>query len=122
MSDAATTAVPADEPGWEWMAVEVFGHRSHAGRVREEERFGAKMLRIDVPVGGDPDAKGWQTHFYGGASIFSLRLIDREAALAANRPYTPPARYALPAPDDELDQADEDERDIPFYHGVHHDD
>ena len=29
--------------GWEWAVVEIFGHRRHAGRTREEERFGAKM-------------------------------------------------------------------------------
>ena len=82
--------------GWEWMALEIFGHRAHAGRVREEERFGAKLLRIDIPVKGDPDANGWETRFYGGSSIFSMRLITRETALNANKPYEPPARLSLP--------------------------
>lgn len=94
----ATTGA-ADEPGWEWMAVEIMGHRSHAGRTREEERFGAKMLRIDVPVDGDP-AKGWHTHYYSGSAIFGFRLIDRDTALAANKPYEPPARFALAGPAD----------------------
>lgn len=116
MTDSAAPAPPAtDEPGWEWMAVEIFGHRRHVGRVREEERFGAKMMRIDVPVEGDPDAKGWTTHFYGGSSIFGMRLVDREAALAANRPYTPPARLSLPRPDepDDAEVIDEDDG-MPF--------
>jgi len=44
----------ADQPsseadGWEWMLLEIMGHRTHWGRVRQEERFGAKLLRIDVP-------------------------------------------------------------------------
>lgn len=81
--------------GWEWAVVEVFGHRRHAGRTREEERFGAKLLRVDVPNKGDSDAHGWTTHFYGGSAIFSFTLCDREAALKANKPWEPPARLAL---------------------------
>lgn len=57
----------AEDDGWQWAIVEIFGHRKHAGRTREEERFGAKMLRIDVPIDGDP-AKGWTTIYYGGSS------------------------------------------------------
>lgn len=89
-----------DAEGWEWAIVEVFGHRRHAGRTREEERFGAKMLRIDIPVDGDP-TKGWTTHFYGGSSIFSFGLTDRASVMRANKPYQSASRYALPAPDDE---------------------
>jgi len=48
------------------------GHRSHWGRSREEERFGAKMIRIDVPNQGDP-AKGWTTHYYGGPRSSRIR-------------------------------------------------
>lgn len=102
-SDAA---VAPPEPGWEWGIVEIFGHRRHAGRVREEERFGAKMLRIDIPVKGDA-ANGWTTHFYGGASIFSFSLTDEATALAANRPYAPPslARYRRDEGDEPSDDA-----------------
>lgn len=89
------------DDGWEWAIVEIFGHRRHVGRTREEERFGAKMLRIDIPVDGDPAANGWRTHFYGGASIFSLSLTDEASAMKANKPYAPPARYALTGPSDD---------------------
>ncbi len=58
-----TETIHPDEDGWEWAIVEIFGHRRHAGRAREEERFGAKMLRIDVPVKGDPATHGWETHW-----------------------------------------------------------
>jgi len=92
---------------WQWMFVEVFGHRRHAGRCREEERFGAKLLRIDVPVLGDPDANGWQTLFYNGSSIFSLRFAREDAVLRRNRPYEPPPQ--LPAPETQADDADADE-------------
>ena len=79
--------------GWEWAIVEVFGHRKHAGRTREEERFGAKLLRIDIPVKGDAAVNGRQTIYYGGSSIFSFALCSEEAAIKANKPYEPPARY-----------------------------
>ncbi|WP_206513299.1 hypothetical protein [Pelagibacterium montanilacus] len=82
---------------FEWAVVEIFGHRRHAGRAREEERFGSKMLRIDVPIEGDP-AKGWTSHFYGGASIFSFTPSDKATVMRINRPYAPPARYRLTEP------------------------
>lgn len=107
MERAAQAEESAD--GWEWAVVEVFGHRRHAGRIREEERFGAKMLRIDVPVDGDPVAKGWRTHFYGGASLFSVSPCDRDAALKANKPYAPPVRLSLTHR-----EPDEGDDDMPF--------
>lgn len=111
MDTEAETTTPSYE-GFEWAIVEIFGHRKHAGRAREEERFGAKMLRIDVPTIGVIQAEGkpaevggvesWTTHWYGGASLFSFTLTDEATVMRANRPYVPAARY-LPAPVDELD-------------------
>ena len=50
--------------------VEIFGHRSHYGEIREVEAFGAKLLEVsDVDTG--------KTHRYGGASIFSLTLLSQ---------------------------------------------
>lgn len=96
--DGLTNDIPAPQP--EWAIVEIFGHRSHAGRIQEVERFGTKMLRIDVP--GDGDAV-YATHFYGGASIFSLRPCTEEAArkVAEYERPRPYASLALPAPDDD---------------------
>ncbi|MFC3693375.1 hypothetical protein [Chenggangzhangella methanolivorans] len=105
MAEPVTEGV--EEEGWDWALVEIFGHRSHAGRTREEERFGAKLLRIDVPVDGDPTANGWRTHFYGGASIFSFTLTDEATVMRQNRPYRSPSRLTLPAPeDDDFDGVD----------------
>lgn len=98
MNDTAT-AQPVQEPTWEWAIVEIFGHRRHAGRAREEERFGAKMLRIDVPLKGDPSANGWETHWYGGSSIFSFTLTDEESVMRINKPFDAPSRYHLAAPE-----------------------
>lgn len=100
MADQNADDLQPDD-GWEWAIVEIFGHRRLAGRAREEERFGAKMLRIDVPQKGDPDAHGWVSHYYGGSSLFSYTPTDEATALRANRPYDAPSRYALAAPDDE---------------------
>lgn len=91
----AASAPQPETDGWEWAIVEIFGHRRHVGRIREEERFGAKMMRVDVPVKGDPAVNGWETHWYGGSSIFSLMLTDEATALRANKPYEPPSRFLL---------------------------
>lgn len=98
----------AGETPFEWAIVEIFGHRKHAGRAREEEKFGAKLLRVDVPkvtLSESEDDKpaaltvtAWVTHFYGGSAIFSFTLTDEPTVLAINKPYQPPARYSLPAP------------------------
>lgn len=102
-----TDTTMIETAGWEWAIVEIFGHRRHAGRTREEERFGAKMLRIDIPNKGDPAANGWTTHYYGGSSIFSFSLSDEASCLAANRPYEPASRITFRG--DDLDEAEHDE-------------
>lgn len=107
MAEENAAEQAAESNGWEWGTLEIFGHRTHSGRFREEERFGAKMVRIDVPVDGDPELKGWRTHFYGGGAIFSLTLTDEAAAMRVNKPYQPPARYIAP-PDRPLDGFEED--------------
>lgn len=100
-----TTADTQEVDEAEYAFVEIMGHRSHYGRILEVERFGAKMLRVDVPTDGDFE-KGYVSHFYGGASIFSLTLSDLATVEKKNRPwdYQRPGR-ALPAPDD-LDDKD----------------
>lgn len=102
----ATTDAPAEI----WALVEVFGHRQHYGRVTEVERFGTKMLRVDVPR-AEPDQ--FDTFFYGGAAIFSMTPMTEEAARkwaerARPRPYTPLASLPRPEPllEDEEQAAD----------------
>ena len=111
-TDAKPDATETNDEG-EWAIVEIFGHRRHAGRAREEERFGAKMLRIDVPTIAEPAAGGeastdeevidWVTHWYGGASIFSFTLTDEATVLRMNRASSPPQRYLPPAEEDSAD-------------------
>ena len=117
MNDATTAdqIAPADEgDGWEWCFLEIMGHRSHWGRSREEERFGSKMIRIDVPNRGDPVANGWSTHYYGGASIFSYSITDEATVMKRNKPYEPPSRLSLPAPEDDSEYSGDTDIDEPF--------
>lgn len=72
-----------------YAVVEVFGHRRLVGRVSEVERYGSKMLRIDIPTDGDFD-KGFITQFYGGASIFCETPTTLEMVRQEHRPYAPP--------------------------------
>lgn len=107
--DAPVTENPAsaelqgEADGWEWAVVEIFGHRRHAGRIREEERFGAKMLRIDVPKRDEAEGRIiWTTYYYGGSAVFSFLLTDEATVHRLNTPYEAAGRY-LPSPDPEDD-------------------
>lgn len=87
------------EPAYEgWAVCELMGHRVTAGRVREVEYCGAKMLRIDTP---GPAGDTVVTQYYSGGSIYCLTPCTEEVARKAlRRTYElPPAvRLALPAP------------------------
>ncbi|UFZ05497.1 hypothetical protein LQG66_04035 [Bradyrhizobium ontarionense] len=95
MNDATPTEILEVDISWEWAIVEIFGHRRHVGKAREEERFGSKMLRIDVPkLGPGTDEISWSSHFYGGSSIFSYTITDQETVMNyAQRTYTPALPY-----------------------------
>lgn len=92
---AEETSAPAADDGWEWCFLEVMGHRSHWGRSREVEKFGTKMIRIDVPIDGDPIVKGWKTHHYGGPAIFCHTPTDEATVMRENKPYERPSRLRL---------------------------
>lgn len=109
MSEPAETNTAGPDEGWDWSIVEIFGHRRHVGRIREEERFGTKMLRIDVPR-VDPETTavtGYASHYYGGGSIFSITPTDEDSAIRDNKPWTPAYRTALPAPAEPVPESDD---------------
>lgn len=112
-TEAAETTIETtkSDDGWEWCVVEIFGHRRHAGRACEEERFGTKMLRIDVPKEGDAAANGWTTHYYTGGSIFSYSLTDEATAIRMNKPWVRPSPVSLPPPDADQDDDGDDDQD-----------
>jgi hypothetical protein len=106
MNETIAVETPAVDEGWEWAIVEIFGHRRHVGRAREEERFGAKMLRIDVPkIGPAKEDVTWSSHFYGGSSIFSYTVTDEKTVMNyAERSYTPAIPYRDHGADDDTHQ------------------
>lgn len=115
--DGATQADGSPPPEL-WACVEIFGHRKHYGRVKEVERFGTKMLRVDAPLESAAPLLGedekFETFLYGGGAIFSLTPMTEEAArkwaeAERPKPYRPLER--LPAPDY---YGDDDDDDRPF--------
>lgn len=110
-AEILTPTEAAEDDGWEFAHVEVFGHQSHWGRCREVEKFGAKLLRIDIPAvdGATGKVTEWATRFYGGSWIFSFSPCTEAAMLKANKPYVSP--YRLQAPKDD---AADDDQDRPF--------
>ncbi len=101
-----------EETTGDWAIVELMGHRQRGGIIQEVERFGTKMLRIDVPAG---DA--FVTEYYGGSSIYALRPATEEIArgfaerCGDPRPVSPVAyRIAAPEPDFHDEDLDDDER------------
>jgi hypothetical protein len=98
------------EDGFEWAIVEIFGHRRHVGRAREEERFGSKMLRIDEPTIQADGSIIWASHYYGGSSIFSFTPTDEATVMryAERRYATPAIPYTAPE-DPEFREVEEDD-------------
>ena len=45
---AAASEVMSEDAGWEWAIVEIFGHRRHAGRTREEVLKGLGLVSLFV--------------------------------------------------------------------------
>lgn len=110
--DEATPSDSAPAPQ-QWACVEIFGHRKHYGRITEVEKFGAKMLRVDVPLAAAApllaEPEKFETFVYGGAAIFSVTPMTEEAARKwsdAGRPKPWQSLARLPPPDDRYDDDD----------------
>lgn len=69
------------DPAYEgWALVEQMGFRKTYCRVREVEQFGTKMLRMDVPIPGQP--ADYVTFFAGGPSLYQVTPLTEELARA----------------------------------------
>jgi len=101
----------------QWGILELMGHVRLAGRISEEERYGSKLGRIDIP-GKDGT---FTTQFFSGSSIYRLTITTEEVARqiasscspAPIQPWEFP-RAALPAPEPRyagLRDSDNDEFD-----------
>lgn len=77
-------------PPGDYAIVELFGHTTLIGRIAEVERFGAKMLAIEVLFRGTM----LPAVFHGGSSIYRLTPCPADVA------YARQARegYQLPTP------------------------
>lgn len=69
------SAKPA-ETFQQWAILELMGHVKLAGIVTEEERFGTKMGRIDIPDGNG----GFTTQYFGGSSVYRMTPTTEEIA------------------------------------------
>lgn len=87
-----------------WCILELLGHRRLSGFVTEEERFGTKLIRIDVP---GPDGTT-ATQYYSSAALYAMTPTTEEIARAValrNQP-APVSRYELPAPKAQAEPAE----------------
>lgn len=76
-----------------WAIVELMGHVRMGGRVSEEERFGTKMGRIDIPRG-----EGFYTQYFGGQSVYRITIVEEAAArgVAAAMSLEPVHTWEMP--------------------------
>lgn len=116
-----------------WAIVELLGHVRLAGKLTEEEHFGTKLGRLEIP-----QASGeFITVFFGGSSIYRISPVSEEAArvVAAHSQHQPINSWDLPrlpsptatmstfVPDEDEDEDDDEEDDggedeePPFCHG-----
>lgn len=109
-----------------WGIVDLMGHLRLAGYVTEEERFGAKCGRVDVPRKDDSTS----THYFGGSSLYLFTPTTEEIArtVAVRNEPAPVHPWELPqlkAPETTLndledggtmfdDDDDVDPSEIPF--------
>jgi hypothetical protein len=110
-----------------WAIVELLGHRRLAGRVSEEERFGGRVGRLDVPT----DNNEYVTLYFGVGSLYLLTpcseriaretahycdprpvgILDYRAAVEPQGNGPPPE---LPDEDDDTDEGDDDDDEPPL--------
>jgi hypothetical protein len=96
-----------------WAIVELMGHVKLAGRLTEEEKFGAKMGRLDIPThekcecpnasrtnvmeqtvecskcDGSGFVKSFVSQYFGGGSVYRITIVTEEVARHVNRQTSP---------------------------------
>jgi hypothetical protein len=66
----------SSEESESWAIVELMGHVKMAGRLTEEERFGSKLGRLDIPMGDGP----FGTIYFNAASVYRITVCTEEVA------------------------------------------
>ena len=67
-----------------WAIVELMGHVRLAGRVTEEEKFGGKLGRIDIPSGDE-----FITQYFGASSVYRITVVTEEVARHVSKQTAP---------------------------------
>lgn len=109
----------ADKSSEFWGILELMGHVRLAGRISEEEKFGGKLGRIDIPRPSLKDCPackgqlltdgsecpvegcgGFTTQFFNASSIYRLTPTTEEVArhVAVNCQPSPVHAWELPRP------------------------
>lgn len=70
-----------------WGVVELMGHTRLAGFVTEEEKFGTKLGRIDIPRSDDGSEA--TTVYFGGSSIYRITPTTEPVARSIARTNQP---------------------------------
>lgn len=77
---------PENKPFETWAIVELMGHIKIAGLVTEEERFGTKLGRCDIP---GPNDTIYATQYFAGGSIYRVTPTTKEIATQVALQYQP---------------------------------
>lgn len=97
-----------------WAVLEIMGHRTVAGYVREVELFGTRMCQVEVPEQPAVEASsdGWSpakpaipafTQLFSGASIFSCIPCSEDVARAGAARVRYGSGLALLGPERQLE-------------------
>lgn len=84
-----------------WGILELLGHVRVAGRITEEERFGAKIGRIDIPTGDS-----FTTQYFGGGSVYRLTPTTEEIARSVAKANQPRPVHSWELPKAALPEAE----------------
>lgn len=102
---AETTAGVATGTG-AWAVVELMGHVRLGGRLSEEERFGAKMGRLDIPR----EDGSFVTQHFGGQSVYRITYVSEAVARHVARGCSPEPVHAWDFPKAIGPAADRDDK------------
>ena len=92
-----------------WAIVELMGHVRLAGKLTEEEKFGSKLGRLDIPHG----ETGCITQYFGGGSVYRITIVTEAVARQVSKGTTPAPVNPWDYPIRELQRLDRDEDDEP---------
>jgi hypothetical protein len=112
--------IKTPEPESLWAIVQLMGHVRIAGRISEEEKFGAKIGRLDIPRG---DKGEFSTEYFGASSVYRIQIVSEEIArqVASSNDSRPIHSYEMPKvpqiageAGDYFDQRPDEDDEVPW--------